>query len=371
MVDNPPAQQPSAARPRTSRLLQPAVDLSAYRGVWVFVEQKEGRAARVSWELMAEGRKLADKLGTELAAVIMGEDVEPLVDEASARRADTVYIIKDPLLAVYRTYPYAKALVKLIRQYKPEICLIGGSYQGRDLAGSVATELLTGLTADSTLLDVDPETRLLLASRPTFLEKMLATILCKRHRPQMATVRPRTFAEEPPDWSLKGKAKVIRETLGLRAEDVPTRLVELIHASRSDTVHLDDAEIVVSGGRGLGTARNFALVEGLADALGGVVGASRAVVDAGWISPDHQVGLTGRTVRPKLYVACGISGAIQHLVGMQNADVIIAINSDPNAPIFKIATYGILGDLFRVVPALTQHIREARQGDTPGPVGAA
>ncbi|MGE5576186.1 MAG: electron transfer flavoprotein subunit alpha/FixB family protein [Syntrophothermus sp.] len=326
-----------------------------YRGVWVFLEQTDGRLARVGLELLGEGAKLAGALGAELSGVLLGQGVEGLVPEAWAHGAQTVYLIDDPLLKNYRTQPYAHGLVSLVQRYKPEIMLLGATTLGRDLASAVATRLETGLTADCTRLAIDPQTRLLEQTRPAFGGNIMATILCANRRPQMATVRPRVMDMPARDPSRHGR--LIRHELGLREDQMLTRMVDFVSDEASEVVNLVDADIIVAGGRGMGSPKNFALLEDLAKAVGGVVGASRAVVDAGWISYAHQVGQTGQTVRPKVYIACGISGAIQHLVGMQTSDIIIAINNDPQAPIFKVVTYGIVGDVLQVLPMLTEQLR--------------
>lgn len=331
-----------------------------HRGVWVVIEHSQKKANPVGWELLGQGRMLASKLGVDLAAVVMGHDVAHLVEEAQAYGPDLVYVIDDPVLEYYRTQPYCHGLSALIRKYKPEIVLAGATSRGRDLASAVATEVLTGLTADTTVLDVEPPpSRLLLASRPSFGEKILATILCKDHRPQMATVRPKTFPVPP---KVPGhRARIIHEPLGLTEDAIVTKVLEFIPEDKYG-LKLQEADVIVSGGRGLGDPSGFAMLEELAEAVGGVVGASRAAVDAGWIDHEHQVGQTGRTVRPKLYIACGISGAIQHLVGMEKSDVIVAINKDPRAPIFSIAHYGLVGDVWEIVPALARAFRERLDG---------
>lgn len=364
-----------AAKPREEITVEaareptrPTVDLSEYRGIWVFVEQRQGRAAPVSWQLLGQAVRLSGELGdgTPVGAVVLGHNVRHLAAEAIAYGADVVYLIDDPVLALYRTDPYAHGVVKLVREHKPEIFLFGSDNLGRDLAGAVATDLPTGLTADATILAIEPETRILGGSRPDFGGKLMSTILCKRHRPQMATVRPGVFDVPKPDRQRKGR--IVEAELGLSEEDVPTKVVGFIPEEHVD---LSSAQIIVSGGRGLGGPKPFELLQDLADVLGGQVGASRAAVMAGWISYDHQVGQTGQTVKPKLYVACGISGQVQHLVGMQDAEVILAINKDPNAPIFKVATYGIVGDLFEVVPALTRVLRERLGKNGRAPDGRA
>lgn len=333
-------------------------DWSAYRGVLIFIEQRAGVAKKVSWQLLGEGRKLADKLEVDLLAVVVGSDVAHLADEAVYHGADRVYLCDSPELKDYRTRPYSRVFLKIIEDVKPEICLFGATATGRDLAGAIATHLPTGLTADCTILDVEPHpSRLLLASRPAFSEKMVATILCKQYRPQMATARAGVFEALPRDTSRKGE--IIPVASQMSEEEIAAQVLEFIEGV--DRLDLEEAEIIVAGGRGLGGPEPFKMLQELADALGGVVGASRAAVDQGWIGHEHQVGQTGYTVRPKLYIAVGISGAIQHVVGMQNSQVIVAINSDKDAPIFKLANYAIHGNLFQIVPALTEAVRKKRE----------
>lgn len=335
-----------------------AAVLAAHRGVWVFVEQTEGEAASVSWELHGKGAELAKALGVELCAVVLGEHVEHLAQEAFACGADKVYLMDQPVLKNYRTEPYLQAIVELVAKYKPEVILMGATGEGRDLAGAVATRLKTGLTADCTELGVDAD-RNLLQTRPAFGGNIMATILCDRFRPQMSTVRPHVMRmpERRPDH----RGEIVRETLSLGEDAILTKVLEIVADAKSrDHVDIAGAEFIVSGGRGMMNADNFAILKALADELGGVVGASRSAVDAGWMPHDRQVGQTGKTVRPKIYIACGISGAIQHLVGMQDSDTIIAINRDKDAPIFEVATYGLVGDLFQIVPALTRRVRELR-----------
>ncbi|MGF7185252.1 electron transfer flavoprotein alpha subunit [Desulfitispora alkaliphila] len=330
-------------------------ELERYKGIWVFVEHNRGEVAPVSWELMGEARRLADKLRTEVAAIVLGEDVQGIAQQAFHYGADKVYFIEDSVLKDYRNQAYTHGVVSLVNKYNPEIFLIGATSLGRDLAGSVATVVETGLTADCTVLDVEDESRYLLQSRPAFGGNIMATILCRHHRPQMATVRPRVFEMPKPDESRSGD--IIQENLDLKEEDILTRVVEVVK-ERGSGVYLDKAEIIVAGGRGVGKKENMELLQDLANTLGGTLGASRAAVDAGWISVEHQVGQTGVTVRPKVYFALGISGAIQHLVGMQSSDIIVAVNKDPDAEIFKVATYGIVGDLSEVVPAITEEFKK-------------
>lgn len=334
--------------------LQPEgdIDWSSYRGVLVYVEQRAGVAKPVAWQLLGEARKLANKLNAPLMALVVGYSVAHLAREAIYYGADKVFLCDSPELCNYRTRPYSRVSMHVIREYKPEIVLMGATYTGRDLAGSIATHLPTGLTADSTQLDVDDD-RLLLASRPAFSEKMLATILCKQFKPQMATARAGVFEALPRDESRTGE--VIQVAPQMDPAEIATEVLGFIESS--SRVNLEDADVIVSGGRGLGGPAAFKLLQELAHELGGVVGASKAATDLGWIDHDHQVGQTGTTVRPKLYFAIGISGAVQHVVGMQNSSYIVAINKDPEAPIFKLANYGIVGDLFQIVPAITEAIR--------------
>jgi len=334
-----------------------AASLSAYSGVWVFVEQTEGEPAKVSWELLGKGRELAATLAVPLSAIVIGAGVENLCAESFAYGADQAYLIDAPVFRHYRTESYLKAVCHLIEAYKPEIILMGATGLGRDLAGAVATAVGTGLTADCTGLSIDDK-RNLMQTRPAFGGNIMATIMCDKFRPQMATVRPHVMpmAEKQPARS----GAIIRESCPLREEDILVKVLEIISDRKKDNVDVAGAEFIVSGGRGMMGKDNFAMLKELADELGGVVGASRSAVDAGWMPQDRQVGQTGKTVRPKIYIACGISGAIQHLVGMQDSDVVIAINRDKDAPIFEVATYGIVGDLFQVIPAITDRLREIK-----------
>ena len=333
--------------------------LSAYRGVWVFVEQTEGEPHKVSWELLGKGRELATALDVELAAVVIGDGVGHLCHEAFAYGADKAYIIDAPVFRYYRTETYLKGFTHLVGKYRPEVILMGATGMGRDLAGAVATVLKTGLTADCTGLHIDDK-RNLMQTRPAFGGNIMATIMCDKYRPQMATVRPRVMVMAEHDPTLTGA--VVRENCPIDEKDIFTKVIEII-SDRNAKAQVDvaAAEFNVSGGRGMMGPENFAMLQELADELGGVVGSSRSAVDAGWMPPERQVGQTGKTVRPKIYIACGISGAIQHLVGMQDSDTIIAINRDKDAPIFEVATYGLVGDLFQIVPAITKQIRELKQ----------
>jgi len=304
--------------------------------------------------MLGQGRKLADQRKTNLTACVLGHKVEHIAHEAIAFGADRVFLVDDSSLAVYRTQPYADALVKLVREFKPEIFLLGASSRGRDLAGSVATELYTGLTADCTGLEIDTQTNLLRQTRPAFGGNIMATIICPNYRPQMSTVRHRVFEMPTADTGRQGQ--IVTVAAGMTEEQIASKVVEFI--TEQGEVNLADAKIIVSGGRGVGGPDGFAPIRELAEVLGGAVGSSRAAVDAGWIPYAHQVGQTGRTVRPDLYIACGISGAVQHLAGMGTAKVIVAINKDPEAPIFSMANYGLVGDLFQIVPALTAQFRK-------------
>ena len=330
--------------------------LEEYKGVWVFGEQKRGAVQPVVYELLGKGRELADKLKTELCCVLLGKDVKDKAKELIHRGADKVYLIDAPELEHFLDEPYTNALVNLVRKYRPEILLCGATFIGRSLVSRVAVKLHTGLTADCTALDVDEKERFLLQTRPAFGGNIMATILSKNHRPQMATVRHKVFKESELDTTRKGE--IIEETLSKSLYKSRTKILDIVEEVTS-TVNLTEADIIVSGGRGIKAPENFAMIEELAKVLGGAVGSSRAAVDAGWIPYSHQVGQTGKTVCPKIYIACGISGQIQHLVGMQSADIIIAINQDPHAPIFGVATFGIVGDVFQVVPLLTRKFKEA------------
>jgi len=336
-----------------------AQTLAQYRGVWVFVEQTEGEPAKVSWELLGIGKQLAGSLGVELCAMVIGEQVEPLCNEAFAHGASKAYLVDAPVYRNYRTEAYVEACCHLIATYKPEIILMGATGMGRDLAGAVATRVGTGLTADCTGLAIDDK-RNLMQTRPAFGGNIMATIMCDKFRPQMSTVRPNVMPM--PERQVGAQGTIVRVPFVVPEENIFTKVIEIIRDSHSKgAVDITGADFIVSGGRGMMGPENFAVLQELADELGGVVGASRSAVDAGWMPGDRQVGQTGKTVRPKIYIACGISGAIQHLVGMQDSDMVIAINRDKNAPIFEVATYGIVGDLFQVIPAITRQIRELKQ----------
>jgi len=325
-----------------------------YKGVWIFAEQRSKKLTPVTLELLGVGKNLANRLKVELSAVLLGDKVGELTTQLIAFGADKVYWIDSDILANYCEETYTKAIVDLILKDKPEIFLLGATNIGRALAPRIAARLKTGLTADCTELKIDEENRFL-QTRPAFGGNLMASIITPNHRPQMATVRPKVMHRPIPDTNRIGE--VIKIKPNITKEDIRTKILEFVKEI-GEEVNLEEANIVVAGGRGLQCAENFKLVSDLAKVLGGAVAASRAAVDSGWISHYHQVGQTGKTICPKLYIACGISGAIQHLVGMQTAECIVAINKDKDAPIFNVATYGIVGDIFEVLPALTEEFKK-------------
>jgi len=329
------------------------VDLSEYKGVWVFAEQRNGDVMPATFELLSAGRYLANDLGEELSIVLLGDRIDKRVDELKRYPVDKIYLVLHPFLGEYKTLFYTKVFADLVGRFKPEVILMAATSIGRDLAPRVAARLKTGLTADCTSLKVDNEKRNLVQIRPAFGGNIMASIITPYHRPQMTTVRPKVMKKASPSGT--NKTEVVKIEPDLVGKDELVRVLDRIR-EESDVKDLQEAEIIVSGGRGLGKPENFSLVKKLADLLGGAVGASRAVVDAGWIPSYHQVGQTGKTVQPKLYIACGISGAIQHQVGMRNSEVIVAINKDPEAPIFNIATYGIVEDLHKFLPLLIEKL---------------
>ncbi len=330
-------------------------DIQAYRGVWIFAEQREGKIASVAFELLGIGRKLADDLKTDISAVLFGAS-QSHAEDLIKWGADRVYHSTDRIFDNFNDEPHADLLYRLIREHRPEIVLTGATPIGRSFFPRVAARLRTGLTADCTSLEIDKDSRNLLQIRPAFGGNIMATILCPNHRPQMATVRPRVMKRCGYDQTRQGDIIPVRAD-GLASR---TRVMETVKEVSDCLVNLQDAEIIVSGGRGLGDPKGFKLLEELAGLLGGAVGSSRAAVDSGWIPYRHQVGQTGKTVCPKVYIACGISGAVQHLVGMQSSDIIIAINKNPEAPIFNVATYGLVGDLYELVPMMIKKIKESK-----------
>jgi electron transfer flavoprotein alpha subunit len=333
------------------------MSMADYRGVWVFAEQREGELQKVSLELLGEGRKIADKLGVKLTALILGDNINHLADTLGRHGADEVIVAENELLKHYTTDGYTKVICDLANERKPGILFIGATFIGRDLGPRVAARLSTGLTADCTVLDVDVEKADLLATRPAFGGNLMATIACPDHRPQMATVRPGVFsklADEDRNFTIE------KVEVELQDSDIRTKIVEIVKEAK-DIVDISEANFIVSGGRGVGSKENFAILKELADALGGTVAGSRAAVENEWIERDYQVGQTGKTVRPTIYIACGISGAIQHVAGMQDSDLIIAINKDATAPIMKAADYAIVGDLLKVVPEMTAQVKAMKE----------
>ena len=328
------------------------------KDLWVFVETNEdGTAKNVGIELLAPGKMMAGKQGGQLVAVVIGSGVDAAVNDAATHGADKVIVVDGPEYKQYSTDAYAIALCTLVEKYGPTSMMIGATNNGRDLGPRVSCRLNTGLTADCTALDIDEESGNVAWTRPAFGGNLMATILCPDHRPQIGTVRPGVFKKSEAGAAT---AEIVKEDIHVDASSIRTQILELIQDMESEKVDLEGAEIIVSGGRGVGGPEGFAPVKALADVLGATVGASRAAVDAGWIAHSHQVGQTGKTVGPKLYIASGISGAIQHLAGMSGSDVVVAINKDPDAPIFDVADYGVVGNLFEVLPVLTEEIKKAR-----------
>ena len=328
-----------------------------FNGVWVFAEQSEGQLQKVSLELLGEGRKIADKLGSKLTALLIGNKVQNLVEDLSRHGADEVLVVDAPELEHYTTDGYTKAICELANAKKPNIIFIGATFIGRDLGPRVAARLETGLTADCTSLDVDVESGDLLATRPAFGGNLMATIVCPDHRPQMATVRPGVFEKLPLG---ENDATVENVEIKFNSNDIRTKIVEIIKEHK-DIVDISEANVLVAGGRGIGSEENFKMLKELAEVMNGSIAASRAAVEKGWVDKDYQVGQTRKTVRPNIYVACGISGAIQHAAGMQDSDMIIAINKDANAPIMKIADYAIVGDVNKVVPEFIAQLKAMKE----------
>ena len=343
-------------------------NLEAYKGVFVFAQQVDNVISNIAYELIGKGKELAKDLGVEVTAVLVGSDVKGLADQLAEYGADKVIVVDDPELKEYRTEPYTHAIASVIKEFKPEIFLIGATAIGRDLGPRVCARIHTGLTADCTKLDIgdfpmnpvpgrETKHNQLLMTRPAFGGNTIATIACPDFRPQMATVRPGVMQKAPKE---AGKKAVVTEfNPGFTKNNKYVDILEVVKAV-SNTVDIMDAKILVSGGRGVGSPENFKILDVLAEAIGGTVSCSRAVVDAGWKPKDLQVGQTGKTVRPNVYFAIGISGAIQHLAGMEESDIIVAINKDESAPIFDVADYGVVGDLNKIVPMLTEKIKEAK-----------
>ncbi|MBQ3392861.1 MAG: electron transfer flavoprotein subunit alpha/FixB family protein [Lachnospiraceae bacterium] len=329
------------------------------KDLWVFIETNEdGSPKKVGLELLNPGRMMADKQGGKLVGVVIGDNVAATVEQAGIYGADQVIVVEGPEYKQYTTDAYVNALTYLVEKYGPTTVMIGATNNGRDLGPRFSSRIKTGLTADCTSLDIDDEDGLVAWTRPAFGGNLMATIKCPDHRPQCGTVRPGVF-KKPAEG--ENKAEVIKEDFHVAPEDIRTKLVEVIKEAAGEIVDLEGADVIVSGGRGMGGPEGFdTTLKPLADLLGGVVGASRAAVDSGWIAHSHQVGQTGKTVGPKLYIACGISGAIQHVAGMSGSDCIVAINKDEDASIFSIADYGVVGDLYEVVPALTEEIKKLK-----------
>lgn len=332
------------------------MNISEYKGVWVFAEQRQGQLQKVSLEILGKGREIADTLGQELTAVLLGHEVAGLAQELIYHGADRVILVDNALLGLYVNEPYTKVLAELVEKRKPEILMMGATALGRDLAPRLSARVFTGLTADCTSLAIDEESQNLLMTRPAFGGNIMATIVCPEHRPQMSSIRPGVMVKKR-DESRKGVVEVFEAALC--AEDVNVEVLEVVRAVEQK-LGIEEAKVLVSGGRGLGRMENFSLVEDLAKELNGQVSASRAAVDAGWAEGDRQVGQTGKTVRPDLYIACGISGAIQHIAGMEDSDFIVAINRSADAPIFEVADLGIVGDASKILPAIVEELRAVR-----------
>lgn len=329
-------------------------NLNDYKNIWVFIETECGKAKNVGYELLNVARPLADQKGCPLVAVVIGKDIEGVAKEAVCYGADSAIIVDGPEYEYYTTDAFTKAMVTLVEKYKPETLMIGATNNGRDMGPRVSCRLKTGLTADCTEIGIDEDTGNIAWTRPTFGGNLMATIMCPDNRPQMGTVRPGVFKKGAYDESRTGE--IIKETIHTAAEEIRTKLVERVNEV-TEAINLEEADVIVAGGRGVGSAENFKLLEELAETVDGTLGCSRAAVDAGWMPYVHQVGQSGKTVAPRLYFAIGISGAIQHLTGIAGSDTVIAVNKDPDAPIFDVADYGIVGDLNEVVPALTEAIK--------------
>ncbi|OOV55912.1 electron transfer flavoprotein subunit alpha [Clostridium botulinum D/C] len=332
------------------------MNIADFKGVWVFAEQRDGELQKVALELLGKGREIANKLGVELTAVLLGNKIENVANELLAHGADKVLYAEDERLVNYTTGAYTKVICDLVNAKKPEILFIGASFIGRDLGPRVAARLKTGLTADCTSLDTEEGIGHLLMTRPAFGGNLMATIMCTENRPQMSTVRPGVFDKLEADESRVDASKVEKVQVELSAEDLKVSVKEVVKIAK-EVADIGEAEVIVAGGRGVGSKENFAKLEELAELLGGTIAGSRAAIDNGWIDHALQVGQTGKTVRPKLYIACGISGAIQHLAGMQDSDYIIAINKDEDASIMKVADLGLVGDLNKIIPELIAQIK--------------
>lgn len=333
------------------------MNLADYNGVCVFAEQREGVMQKVSLEILGEGRKLADKLGTKLIALVLGHEIQGMGKILGEHGADEVLVVDNPLLKDYTTDGYTTAICEVLNDIKPGIFFIGATFIGRDLGPRVAARLSTGLTADCTSLDVDVENGDLLATRPAFGGNLMATIACPDHRPQMATIRPGVFSKLPAN---NNGYTVSTIQVNLKDSDIRTKIVKVVKENKN-IKDISEARVLVAGGRGVGSKENFDMLKALADEFGGSIAASRAAIEKGWVDKDYQVGQTGKTVRPNIYIACGISGAIQHVAGMQDSDLIIAINKDETAPIMKVADYAIVGEVSKVVPELISQLKNIKE----------
>lgn len=336
------------------------MSFEAWKDVWVFVECFKDQPKSVGLELLGQGRKLAEGLKQDLCAVVIGNDTKEAVKAAGEYGADKIYVVEGAEYEDYSADAYGNVFLKLCEKYQPNTILVGATVNGRDLGSKIAVSLRTGLTADCTALSVDEETGNVVWERPAFGGNLYAQILCSETRPQMGTCRPGAFKK--PEKNPNNQPVVIREEISTPVQEIRTKVIDFIKACEDNDIRLDEAEIIVSGGRGMKSAENFSVLKELADVLNGTVGCSRAAVDAGWMPQTKQVGQTGATVTPKIYFACGISGAVQHVAGMSESGTIIAINKDETAPIFEVADYCIVGDLFEVVPALVKELKARQQG---------
>lgn len=334
------------------------MNFEEYKDVWVFIECFQGKPKDVGFELLGQGRKLADGLKQKLCAVVIGKDVEEAVKGSNEYGADKIYVVQGEEYENYTSETHGHAFLELISKYKPNTILIGATIKGRELGSEIAVSLRTGLTADCTALSIEEDTGNVVWERPAFGGNLYAQILCSTTRPQMGTVRPNAFKK--PEMNENNQAEIIRENIRMDGDSIRTKVIDFIKSVEEGGVKLEEAEYIVSGGRGMKGPENFEMLKELAEVLGGTVGASRAAVDAGWIPQSKQVGQTGKTVTPKIYIACGISGAVQHLAGMSSSDTIIAINKDSSAPIFEVADYGLVGDVFEVIPAMIKEIRSEK-----------
>lgn len=333
------------------------MNLNEYKGIFVFAQQVDNKLHSVALELVGKAKELAKDLDTEVTAVLLGHKLDQEINDLQKYGADRIICVDNEMLATYMTEPYTYAMYEVIKKYKPEIVLYGATAIGRDVAPRISARVQTGLTADCTKLEIDEETKNLMMTRPAFGGNIMATIICPEHRPQMATVRPGVMQKVTPD--VNAKAEIIKEEINIPQECKNVEILDVVKVEQ-EKMNIQDAKVLISGGRGMGSCETFNSLEELAHLFGGTVAASRACVDAGWVAKDRQVGQTGQTVRPNLYVACGISGAIQHIAGMEESEIIVAINKDKTAPIFEVADYGIVGDVHKIVPALVEAVKNVQ-----------